>query len=105
MKTEKIQIRVTPELKEQLLELYKACGADSGELYDRLAATDESNLRKDKLFLYYTQFGKCMYSGDPIDLEAALHDDKTYDIDHIFPRSRIKDDSIENRVLVKSVLK
>ena len=94
----------TKSRKEQLLELYKACERDSGELYEKLAATDESNLRKDKLFLYYTQFGKCMYSGDPIDLEAALHDDKTYDIDHIFPRSRIKDDSIENRVLVKSVL-
>ena len=69
-----------------------------------MAATDESNLRKDKLFLYYTQFGKCMYSGEPIDLEAALRNDETYDIDHIFPRSRIKDDSIDNRVLVKRVL-
>lgn len=94
----------TKSRKEQLLELYKACEEDSGKLYDQLAATDESNLRKDKLFLYYTQFGKCMYSGEPIDLEAALLNDETYDIDHIFPRSRIKDDSIENRVLVKSVL-
>lgn len=94
----------TKSRKEQLLELYKACERDSGELYEKLAATDESNLRKDKLFLYYTQFGKCMYSGEPIDLETALRDDTTYDIDHIFPRSRIKDDSIENRVLVKSVL-
>lgn len=94
----------TKSRKEQLLELYKACGEDSGKLYDQLATTDENNLRKDKLFLYYTQFGKCMYSGEPIDLETALHDDETYDIDHIFPRSRIKDDSIDNRVLVKSVL-
>ena len=94
----------TKSRKEQLLELYKACEEDSGKLYDQLAATDESNLRKDKLFLYYTQFGKCMYSGEPIDLEAALRNDETYDIDHIFPRSRIKDDSIDNRVLVKSVL-
>ena len=94
----------TKSRKEQLLELYKACGEDSGTLYERLAATDESNLRKDKLFLYYTQFGKCMYSEEPIDLETALRDDTTYDIDHIFPRSRIKDDSIDNRVLVKSVL-
>ncbi len=94
----------TKSRKEQLLELYKACGEDSSKLYDQLAATDENNLRKDKLFLYYTQFGKCMYSGEPIDLETALHDDETYDIDHIFPRSRIKDDSIDNRVLVKSVL-
>lgn len=45
-----------------------------------------------------------MYSGEPIDLEAALRNDETYDIDHIFPRSRIKDDSIDNRVLVKRVL-
>ncbi len=94
----------TKSRKERLMELYKACGEDSGTLYDRLAATDEGNLRKDKLFLYYTQFGKCMYSGEPIDLETALRDDTTYDIDHIFPRSRIKDDSIDNRVLVKSVL-
>lgn len=94
----------TKSRKEQLLELYKACEEDSGKLYDQLAATDESNLRKDKLFLYYTQFGKCMYSGEPIDLEAALRNDETYDIDHIFPRSRIKDDSIDNRVLVKRVL-
>lgn len=94
----------TKSRKEQLLELYKACEEDSGELYEKLAATEESALRRDKLFLYYTQFGKCMYSGEPIDLETALRDDTTYDIDHIFPRSRIKDDSIENRVLVKSVL-
>ena len=94
----------TKSRKEQLMELYKACGEDSGTLYDRLTATDEGNLRKDKLFLYYTQFGKCMYSGEPIDLETALRDDTTYDIDHIFPRSRIKDDSLDNRVLVKSVL-
>lgn len=94
----------TKSRKEQLLELYKACERDNGELYEKLAATEESALRRDKLFLYYTQFGKCMYSGEPIDLETALRDDTTYDIDHIFPRSRIKDDSIENRVLVKSVL-
>ena len=94
----------TKSRKEQLLELYKACERDSGELYEKLAATEESALRRDKLFLYYTQFGKCMYSGEPIDLETALRDDTTYDIDHIFPRSRIKDDSLDNRVLVKSVL-
>ena len=94
----------TKSRKEQLLELYKACERDSGELYEKLAATEESALRRDKLFLYYTQFGKCMYSGEPIDLEAALRNDETYDIDHIFPRSRIKDDSIDNRVLVKRVL-
>ena len=33
-----------------------------------------------------------------------LKDNTTYDIDHIYPRSRIKDDSLTNRVLVKSSL-
>lgn len=94
----------TKSRKEQLLELYKDCGKEYAALRENLEATEESALRKDKLFLYYTQFGKCMYSGEPIDLETALRDDMTYDIDHIFPRSRIKDDSVENRVLVKSVL-
>lgn len=90
--------------KEQLLELYESCKQECGELYDRLAATEENALRGDRLYLYYTQFGKCMYSGEPIDLDAALRDNTLYDIDHIFPRSRIKDDSLENRVLVKKVL-
>lgn len=94
----------TSSRKEQLLALYKNCEEEYAGLRDRLEKTEESALRKDTLYLYYTQFGKCMYSGEPIDLEAALHDNKTYDIDHIFPRSRIKDDSLENRVLVKSVL-
>ena len=37
-------------------------------------------LRRDKLYLYYTQMGKCMYSGEPIDLERL---DTDYDIAHI----------------------
>ena len=60
-------------------------------------------MRKDKLYLYYTQLGRCMYSGEPIDL-ADLYDDHKYDIDHIYPQSKTKDDSLQNRVLVKRVL-
>lgn len=48
--------------------------------------------------------GRCMYTGEPIDLEKLLNDNETYDIDHIFPRSRIKDNSLDNRVLVKTQL-
>ena len=42
-----------------------------------------------------------MYSGEPIKL-SDLMNNNLYDIDHIYPRHFIKDDSIENNlVLVK----
>lgn len=47
--------------------------------------------------------GRCMYSGDPIELDS-LFDTSKYDIDHIIPQSLIKDDSFTNRVLVKQEL-
>ena len=40
-----------------------------------------------------------MYCGRQIELEN-LWDVNKYDIDHIYPRSKIKDDSLDNRVLV-----
>ena len=93
----------TVSRKDSLLKLYKDCGKDNEELFERLKDEPDERLRRDKLYLYYTQFGKCMYSGETIEIES-LGDDNLYDIDHIFPRSRIKDDSLDNRVLVKSTL-
>lgn len=92
----------TTSRKEKLMKLYESCNEQQNELYDKLQKETDSSLRRDKLYLYYTQFGKCMYSGNPIDLNKLLKDNQTYDIDHIFPRSRIKDDSLDNRVLVES---
>ena len=91
----------TVSRKNKLIDLYRKCGEDSGPLFEALNSSEENALRRDKLYLYYTQFGKCMYSGEPIDLESL---DSGYDIDHIFPQSRIKDDSLNNRVLVKRKL-
>ena len=91
--------------KEQLLALYKSCKQDSGNLYDNLVNEKEENLRSKRLFLYYQQFGKCMYSEAPINLsELDEGGNFKYDIDHIFPRSKIKDDSFDNLVLVKAEL-
>ena len=94
----------TESRKKQLMELYKSCKKDCSDLYKKLEGETDQSLRRDKLYLYYTQFGRCMYSGEPIDLEKMLKDNTTYDIDHIYPRSRIQDDSLNNRVLVKSTL-
>jgi CRISPR-associated endonuclease Csn1 len=93
----------TESRKDKLIALYRACQADSGELFQRLEREEDSRLRSDKLFLYYTQFGKCMYSGKPIDLEALLRGE-SFDIDHIFPQSKVKDNSLDNRVIVINTL-
>lgn len=85
--------------KNKLINLYNTCKDDQrnwiGELNDR----DEAAYRSDRLYLYYTQMGKCMYSGTPIDIEK-LFDKNIYDVDHIYPQSKTKDDSLDNRVLV-----
>ena len=84
--------------KKRLEELYKNCKEDSGELWESLEKTPDNEFQQDKLYLYYTQFGKCMYTGESIDI-SDLFNQNIYDIDHIFPRSKVKDDSLDNRVL------
>jgi CRISPR-associated endonuclease Csn1 len=68
-------------------------------LLEKLNDKTDAELRSDRLYLYFTQLGKCMYTGKKIDL-AQLSDNNLYDLDHIYPKSRIKDDSLTNRVLV-----
>lgn len=63
---------------------------------------DIGKFRSDKLYLYLSQLGKCMYSLEDIDLTELMNGSGKYDIDHIIPQSLVKDDSIDNRVLVKS---
>lgn len=90
----------TKSCRTQLMELYKACGRDARQWSEMLEKTPEDALRRDKLYLYYTQMGRCMYTGDVIRLEDLENKD-LYDIDHIYPQSLTADDSLDNRVLVK----
>lgn len=95
--------------QEKLLSLYsEAIKVATGETLNRLkelrkeiAHFDASVFRSDKYYLYFLQMGRCMYTGNPIDI-AQLNDDAHYNIDHIYPQSLIKDDSINNRVLVET---
>ncbi len=89
----------TKSRKEKLIELYKSCKKEYSDLYESLLATDDDRFKQDKLYLYYTQFGRCMYTGEVIDLNNLLGANSYYDIDHIFPQSKLKDDSLDNRVL------
>lgn len=56
------------------------------------------HLQSDRLFLYYLQNGKDMYTDEELDIDHLSE----YDIDHIIPQAFIKDDSLDNRVLTKS---
>ena len=98
----------TVSRKAKLLELYKTCKDDSRDWVKEIEDLPEDRFRSDKLYLYYTQMGRCMYSGEKIDLSTLMHEgekkDRLYDIDHIYPQSKVKDDSLDNRVLVKRKL-
>ena len=101
----------TDSRKKQLELFYKAVKKDVKELEkeigslnfdvlnERLSSVEPSKLKAKKLYLYYTQLGRCMYSGETIDITKL--NTTVYDIDHIYPQSKVKDDSFTNTVLVK----
>ncbi len=82
-------------LKEALAAL-KAEGADS---LDELKGLSADQLDQ-RLSLYFMQNGKSLYSGKPLDIRRVMGGDEAYQVDHIIPRSYVKDDSFENLALV-----
>ena len=83
--------------KGKLISLYQSCKKEERDWLDELGHWDEHTLKSDRLYLYYTQKGKCMYCGKNIDLNE-LWDSNVYDIDHIYPQSKVMDDSLDNRI-------
>ncbi len=57
---------------------------------------EKDKINSEKLFLYFIQEGKSLYSGTTLNINEL---DK-YEVDHIIPRTLIKDNSIENKALV-----
>lgn len=68
-------------------------------LKEELKEKDDLSLRGKHLYLYFKQCGFDMYSGEKININEVLYSNK-YDIDHIYPQNMIKDDSLDNMVLV-----
>ncbi len=96
----KKKVRTTSR-KDRLISLYKNCEKDIRERFlDEIEKRDERDFNSRKLFLYYTQMGKCMYTGENIDFDSLIHKNSKWDKDHIYPQSKIKDDSMDNLVLV-----
>lgn len=98
----------TKPRKQQLLDLYQACKNDANawisqkeiaDLTEEIKQTDDAKFLSEKLYLYYMQMGRCAYTGKQISVED-LWNRNICDIDHIYPQSKIKDDSIiNNKVL------
>lgn len=83
--------------KKYLLKLYEKF-KDEIKNYNKLMSEmkDYEKIDTQKLFLYFIQEGKCLYTGTPLNIE----DLNKYEIDHIIPRTLIKDDSLDNKALV-----
>lgn len=91
--------------KKKLIDLYTALKKEekvwAETMLREIDKQSDADFRIKKLYLYYLQQGRCMYSGETISLKDLMNNN-LYDIDHIYPRHYIKDDSIENNlVLVK----
>ena len=65
-------------------------------VYKELKKKQNEKDFNERLYLYFTQNGKCMYSSRPLNIDT-LH---LYEVDHILPQSYIKDDSLSNKALV-----
>lgn len=95
----------TQSRKQQIIDFYKIVKDESvkklNKELEELGESADNKLQSDALFLYFMQLGKCMYTGQEITLSDLKKGN--YNIDHIYPRSLVKDDSLlNNRVLVTS---
>ncbi|MBW6409669.1 type II CRISPR RNA-guided endonuclease Cas9 [Clostridium weizhouense] len=83
---------------KKLLDLYEGIEALEDKDKEIIKKLKEKGFKIDneRLYLYCMQRGKCMYSGRPLEISNLID----YEVDHIIPRSLIKDDSFSNKVLV-----
>lgn len=97
----------TKSRKEIINEFLSSVIKDKEDLYssrvknlgNELAELEDDQLEAESVYLYFKQLGIDVYTGERIDLVDVLTTNK-YDIDHILPQSIIKNDSLENKVLV-----
>lgn len=92
---------------KQLEELYNKIRDENKEWakgqIDKIKEYDSNGMLKSKkLYLYYLQMGRDMYTGKPIDIEDLLSNNSKYDIDHIYPESVSDDSNISNNLVLVS---
>ena len=69
-------------------------------LKEEFHVVNPTGLQISKFKFYLEQDGKCLYSGEPIDLNRLFDDSSYCEIDHIIPFSRCGNDSRANKALV-----
>ncbi len=86
--------------RKQLTDIYHKLAKEKESLYgetsNELDKLDVKALQNNKLYLYFLQNGVDVYTGERIDYNNL----SAYDKDHIYPRSKIKDDSILNNLVL-----
>ncbi len=89
----------TVSRRKKFEELYKKVKDEDVDWMKVIAHADETgSIRSKKMYLYLTQKGRCMYTGKHIELSDLFSN--LYDIDHIYPRHFVKDDNIDNNLVL-----
>ncbi|HEY4400268.1 MAG TPA: type II CRISPR RNA-guided endonuclease Cas9 [Lactobacillaceae bacterium] len=103
---EATQLRNRRKMTQNRFEQLKKWGVTVNNAYAKDILTQKTRSGKaDKLFLYFLQEGKDIYTGQPFDgevLAAIINGTDHLEIDHIHPYSRSFDDRLDNRVLTTS---
>ncbi|GLB47436.1 hypothetical protein WR164_14150 [Philodulcilactobacillus myokoensis] len=84
------------EINKKYVRLSKQI--DKGLMDEFKSAKKKYKGLTDRLYLYFTQRGKDIYTGHNLNIDQL----QDYDIDHIIPQSFMKDNSLSNRVLTSS---
>lgn len=89
---------------KKIQEVYNKSKKDTALLRKQLEGLGEdadTKLQNDRLYLYFLQFGKSMYSGKALDMRKIENDEGDYDIDHIYPQNVVGSDHslINNKIL------
>ena len=85
-------LKIYNEIESQVKELKEY----DPQVYKELKKHQSDKTLTEKMYLYFIQNGKCLYSGKPLDIDEL---DK-YEVDHIIPRSYKFIDGFDNKALV-----
>src|SRR5574344_152102 len=92
------RVKQLEELYKKIKDIVSDYNNNNSNVLKELASRKKCNDKIDdeRLYLYFLQQGKCMYSGRTL----SISDLSSYEVDHIIPRSLVVDNSIENKALV-----
>lgn len=85
--------------RARLLRAYRNYDDPSRDWAGEISRLPRGALEDRKLFLYYLQRGRCLYTGEEISPEDLAGGE--YDIDHICPKSLTRDSSLDNLALIR----